>query len=127
MSWHLFLDDERSPARDGLTIARSFSEAVTLVKEKGLPEFMTLDHDLGDSSPTGYDFVLWLTNYVIDQNLQFPPYFTFYVHSQNPVGAENMRCLLDNFILFRNGELYGEQSVENIDPTADPAHHRDGE
>lgn len=101
MSWQLFLDDERAPARDGLIVAHSVGEAIQLIKEHGMPDFMTLDHDLGENQPTGQDFLLWLINYMMDNSLYFPPYFTYYIHSQNPPGAENMTALLDNFIEFR--------------------------
>lgn len=94
--WNLFLDDERWPPKDGRVwvIRRDFESAKEAIIERGLPAFISFDHDLGDG-PTGYDFSHWLVEYMLDNNLKFN--FDFYVHSQNPIGAENIRNLLTNF------------------------------
>ena len=55
-----------------------------------------LDHDLGGMSdvesggkePTGYDVALWLS-----QNIDHCP-DQIYIHSMNPVGAQNIKKLL---------------------------------
>jgi hypothetical protein len=100
MSYWLFLDDERFPpgkASDWV-IARTFDEACGLIVVLGLPAIMSLDHDLGDC-PSGYDFAHWLTEHVIDHDLEWN--VEWRVHSMNPVGAANITGLLANFDAFR--------------------------
>jgi hypothetical protein len=95
VGWKLYLDDIRTPKSEGFTIARSVKEAQDLIRKKGFPSFMSLDHDLGEDVPTGYDFVKWIVSEYMNKEL---PEFDFNIHSANPVGAENMKGLLNNFI-----------------------------
>jgi hypothetical protein len=99
--WNLFLDDERNPKEDKkFVIARTSQEAISLIKKKGFPKYMSLDHDLGGDD-TGQKFVKWITKEYIDKNL---PDFSFNIHSANPVGKENMESLLNNFIKYKREE-----------------------
>lgn len=116
MTWALFLDDYRWPedtkagVRNDWMIARNYQDAVNLVTEYGPPIFISFDHDLADehygmsakeletAEKTGYSFAKWFCDHVIDNNLELSPEFTYYVHSMNPVGAENIRKYMDNFI-----------------------------
>lgn len=93
--WSLFLDDERYPSdkdpiQDWL-IARTVEQAQVLIQDLGMPYRMSLDHDLGDGIPTGYDFIKWLVEQDLDGKVDVDKVTYFYVHSQNPVGAENIR------------------------------------
>ena len=99
----LFLDDEREPPRDGYewVIVRSFDQAKRYVLSNGMPRHASFDHDLGDG-PTGYDFIKWLVEYDMDNNV-IPEDFTFYVHSQNPIGVANIRGFLTQYLEMRNG------------------------
>jgi hypothetical protein len=102
----LYLDDIRTPADDSFLIVRSFDEAVRFVIENGVPEFISFDHDLGIDDngnllPSGYDFAKWLVESGINGTIQIPDDFSFNVHSQNPVGASNIRGLLENYLKFR--------------------------
>jgi len=94
--WRLFMDDERFPADNDpdWKIARSVGQAKALVEENGLPYYMSLDHDMGEEL-TGYDFVKWLCEWIIQNDAKWT--HKFYVHSQNPIGAKNMRMYLDSF------------------------------
>jgi hypothetical protein len=105
MSYRLFLDDIRTPSeRDSdMVIVRSYEEAVTYVETHGCPSFISFDHDLSfnhysglpTEEKTGYDFAKWLVKKDLDLSGKFiPEDFKFYVHSQNPVGAENIRSYL---------------------------------
>lgn len=100
-NWKLFLDDVRDPKLDGFTVARSVKEAKDLIKRKGFPSYMSLDHDLGDGVPTGHDFVKWIVSEYMNKDL---PEFDFTVHSANPVGKKNMETLLNNFIRHKKNE-----------------------
>jgi len=64
------------------------------------PSFISFDHDLGDGL-TGYDCAKWLVEYDLETGLM-PADFSFYVHSQNPVGASNIKNLLNSYM--RNKE-----------------------
>jgi len=97
MRWKLFIDDERYPVTHGWIIARSQAEAIKAVYVRGIPCEISFDHDLGDG-PSGYDFAKWLTEYMMDNRLTFPEGFSYHVHSQNPVGAGNIRGLMDNAV-----------------------------
>ena len=46
---------------------------------------------------TGFTAAKWLVDYCIDNNKEVPK---FNVHSANPVGANNIRSFLNNFILY---------------------------
>jgi len=120
----LFLDDIRIPKdcanglvpthmnkrywEGGWDIVRSHNEFVDFVTNNGLPDFISFDHDLADihysmdfskslenqgTEKTGYDCAKWLANYCMDNNLMIPQ---FVVHSQNPVGKQNIQSYLDN-------------------------------
>lgn len=102
--WKLFLDDERYPGDvydnvHGWTIARNYHDAVWYVKTYGLPRYISFDHDLGSHTWSGMDFTKWFCNHVMDNKLSLDKIgFSFYVHSQNPVGAENIRSYMNQFI-----------------------------
>lgn len=112
-AWTLFLDDIRFPEDvrydlgpyKNLIICRSMDDAVWAVQQHGLPTKISFDHDLadthyaiGDGEKTGYTFVKWFCDYVMDNALDLPEGFSYHVHSQNPVGAENIRCYMENFL-----------------------------
>lgn len=88
----LYLDDIR-PIPFGFVGVRSYSEFVTFIEQNGLPDFISFDHDLGEEK-TGYDCAKMLVEYCLDRQITLP-YFA--VHSQNPVGKQNIESLLGNF------------------------------
>lgn len=99
MCWKLFLDDEREPVGTGWTVCRNVSEVESVVKVFGLPKFISFDHDLGyGPSPVGYyNDGMGCAKYIIHKaldGLPLPADFDYYVHSQNPVGAENIRSYM---------------------------------
>lgn len=93
--FNLYLDDERFPRTDKTwTIARSFDHARDLVLERGIPDYISFDHDLGKGK-SGYDFAKWLMDYMSEQNLKLPARFKYNVHSANPVGVRNIVAIMD--------------------------------
>ena len=98
--YKLFLDDIREPYSPDFIIARSTDQAIQIIQEKGFPYFFSLDHDLGDNTLTGLDFVKWVIEYDLDNNV-IPDDFTFNIHSANPPGAENMKSLLESYLSFK--------------------------
>lgn len=117
-TYYLFLDDERFPKdviswmkNDNLylknywIIIRDFDEFtisvdMNYVAFNDFPKVISFDHDLGDGK-TGFDCAKWLIEYCMDKNLELP---TFYVHSMNPVGKENIEKLLMNFRKFQEDD-----------------------
>jgi hypothetical protein len=122
MSYNLFLDDVRVPQQVTWAaiplveweIVRSYDEFVKKVEEKGLPNFVTFDHDLAQEhypffnaekgnmpeidyasykERTGYDCARFLVAYCLERGLRLPP---FTCHSLNPVGRENIIAYLNN-------------------------------
>lgn len=86
MTYKLFIDDERFPLKDDWVIARTSKEAIDIVCERGMPVEIAFDHDLGGKD-TSLVFLNWLQEMLLDKVLEFPPGFSYSVHSQNPVGA----------------------------------------
>lgn len=104
-SYRLFIDDERFPAaKDGdMIIVRDYYEAISIMKRKGCPAFISFDHDLGDLSPNGFQIAKWMVEKDMDAHRNWIPLtFDFYVHSQNPAGAIDILSYLDNYLNFRN-------------------------
>ena len=88
----LYLDDLR-PTPEGFDRVYSYEEFVDYLERKGLPDFISFDHDLGEGL-SGYDCAKYLVEYCLAHQFPLPNY---QVHSQNPVGKENIEQLLENF------------------------------
>lgn len=91
----LYLDDLR-PTPEGFDRVYSYEEFVDYLEREGLPDFISFDHDLGEDL-SGYDCAKYLVEYCLTHKLPLPNY---QVHSQNPVGKENIERLLENFRSF---------------------------
>ena len=99
--WKLFIDDLREPQNNSYLIARSSKEAIQIISATKCPNFISFDHDLG-----GEDTAMAVVHFLIEKDLDslgafIPENFSFYVHSANPVGKENI-VLLSNYLSFRN-------------------------
>ncbi len=99
----------------------NYEQFVKWIELFGLPDAISFDHDLADEhytpkyfwdnyeeskkfqewrsqsyqEKTGMDCAKWLVDYCMDNEKKLPKIF---VHSANPVGADNIKGLLDNFI-----------------------------
>ena len=119
-NYNLFLDDERLPnhvtwvdlpPNQHYSVVRNYQEFVDLITLRGLPKFVTYDHDLasghyghglrGDEIPydkytekTGYDCAKWLVDYCMKKGIKHPPY---QVHSMNPVGKQNIISYIESY------------------------------
>ena len=108
MGYKLFLDDLRTVqmvypnlSTSEFIVVRSFSEFVRIIKQQGLPEFISFDNDLGVDEegqllPEGYDAAKWL---VYESGMDLSE-LRFKVHSANPVAKELIESLLNNYIRF---------------------------
>lgn len=121
--YYLYLDDYRNPEDTfaythnqiyllGWKVVRSYEEFVKYIKENGLPDVCSLDHDLAIGhysmqdhvdqdyydiieEKTGYHCAKWLIEYCIDNNKELPA--TILVHSMNPAGANNIISLFNSY------------------------------
>lgn len=122
--YKLFLDDIRDvsdifpqAARWEWVIARNYDEFVEIIQKKGLPFYVSFDHDLAlehypvapmdggiyvprpisydeFKEKTGYHAAVWLVEYCMDNKLPLPKWN---VHSYNPVGAANIESYLTSY------------------------------
>lgn len=118
--YNLFLDDVRLPnhvtwvdlpPNQHYSVVRNYQEFVDLITLRGIPKFLTYDHDLsdahyghglrGDNIPydqyaekTGYDCAKWLVDYCMKKGVKHPPY---QVHSMNPVGKSNIISYVESY------------------------------
>jgi hypothetical protein len=112
MIYRLFIDDERDPRDvtwgktwqenamyrdDDWIIARNWFDVIDIAVSLGFPETISFDHDLGKDELTGYDIAKRLCEMIMD-GVQIPDDFRYFVHSKNPVGAENIRAYMYNFL-----------------------------
>lgn len=88
----LFLDDIRNPTEPDFIVARSSDMAIKICKVEW-PDFMSLDHDLGEGDTTMV-FLYRLVNEVWDKKSNPPDYF---VHSANPVGKNNIISFIESW------------------------------
>lgn len=106
--WSMFIDDERVPGKDvseSVVIVRSSQEAIDFCTAvKSLPKNIMFDHDLGGDD-TSMRFIRWMIDelYRDEPKYKLRTDFKFSVHSQNPVGAKNIKSLMDQLILDQKG------------------------
>jgi len=121
MKYRLFLDDYRNPLevfdktknpiyKEEWVIVKTYVEYTNIIRSRGLPEYVSFDHDLEDEhyairtqeeweiyhnredhKPTGYDCALWLKKYCTFNNIDLPSYL---IHSFSEVGSKKIRLLL---------------------------------
>lgn len=106
----MFIDDERFPISgdSDMVIARTPSAALAFMNFFGCPAFISFDHDLGLCTKTNQEMsAMEVVHFMIDRDLDtnqgfIPKDFTFYVHSQNPIGRENITGLLNSYLSRRS-------------------------
>jgi len=98
--YKLYLDDERIPTYKGWIVVRSFTEFVETISKNGLPNEMSLDHDLGKNVdtgkllPTGMDCLKWL---IYDQQFDISG-VNINIHSSNYPAKLNMESFIKSYI-----------------------------
>ena len=104
----LYLDDIRVPSHtysnpEQWILYRSPEELISFFSQNySLITHISFDHDLNwyikDTSEeiTGYSCLKTLCSIMIDKGIN-PNQYTFYFHSANPVGKQNMVSYWDNF------------------------------
>lgn len=106
MTYRLFLDDIRtvkmvyeSMEESDFVIVRNYENFKLVIMQKGLPEFISFDNDLGlddngEIAPDGYAAAKWL---IYESALDLTE-LKFKVHSANPVASQQIQGLLNNYI-----------------------------
>lgn len=129
--YHLFLDDERKPGHvtwvnlpsASYEVVRNFYEFVNIIEQRGIPEFVSFDHDLGEEhykqmmydmqkNSSGqmlfeiadviedHDYGETPTGYdcakwLVQHCIAYDLRFPEYaVHSMNPIGAERIKTYI---------------------------------
>jgi hypothetical protein len=89
MGFKVYLDDVRSVPQPDWILIKTVPELIVLIQLIGDQiDVISLDHDLGLNTPSGYDFVKWLEKKVFDGKYKAIPELR--VHSKNPVGRKNL-------------------------------------
>jgi len=95
---NVFMDDLRD-CPDGFILVKTVSQLIYKLDElKELDQevnTLSLDHDLGENEPTGYDFV----KYLIELGNYDPSIYPkqIFLHTANGVGRDNMFKLLERY------------------------------
>lgn len=87
----IYLDDERF-APEGWTLIRDPVECIARINSFWeYVEELSLDHDLGEHSMTGYDVLCWIEEQiVVYKRTPFP----VSLHTANPIGRQRMNLVL---------------------------------
>lgn len=110
--YNLMLDDSRDLSYFGYDIefgsswvlAKTSEEAKAIIADRGIPEEVSLDHDLGPGE-SGMDFVKWLVEKDMEEDLIDPMHFSFIVHSSNVEASHNMKSYLSNYLRLKLNRL----------------------
>jgi len=110
MKKYLMIDDERNLEQHGKylrengvdtskpwSIVKSFNEMVEWVKENGVPDVVTFDHDLGDTSELemkGVQCARWMIEFCMKNLVPVPEYN---VHSSNGPGSKNIESIFETY------------------------------
>ncbi len=114
--YKIFFDDLRTidmvygPGRDSeFEVVRTVDDFKALIEKRGIPIFVSFDHDLGlgkDGIPEDvYEVVKWM---VFEKEFDLRN-MEFSIHSGNPVGADKIRSLIKNW----NKELIRRDEQKN--------------
>jgi len=95
---NVFMDDLRD-CPDGFILVKTVSQLIYKLDElKELDQevnTLSLDHDLGENEPTGYDFVKYLVELGNYDPSVYPK--QIFLHTANGVGRDNMFKLLERY------------------------------
>lgn len=88
----LWIDDVR-PAPKGYIWCKSVNEVKRKIRSVPLDniEVIDIDHDAGEFADDGGDYIR-LLDWLEEENLSYP----IRIHSQNPVGVQNMRAIIQH-------------------------------
>lgn len=101
------LNSYRDPAHSRLLstlpnewmVARTYAEALSIVKDMGFPDFVSFDNDLAEEKE-GRHFAQYLIDYDMDYG-GMPDHFEWEAHTANRVAREHINGLLNNYLEFK--------------------------
>lgn len=107
--WCLFIDDIRHPPdvrlgpewqslENDFLIARTCEDAIAMINGRGLPAYITFDHDLGEDQPAATTIMWHIINGHLDEKWDCSIIRDVQIHSANPVGAKNLFLLWEGFV-----------------------------
>jgi len=89
----LWLDDVRNAPDSTWVIIRTVENAWDIIRSCRVA-LISLDHDLGENQPTGYDLCNMIEEAVYKNELNYVPEMV--IHSANPVGRQNMQRAIES-------------------------------
>jgi hypothetical protein len=113
--WNWIIEAGLNPGDYNIVWVKSYAEFTKWISINGLPAVICFDHDLGEDvakgrvskgmskrqarilkreTLSGFDCAKWLIEFCLDNELNAPE---FKIQSANPVGAENIKGLIENF------------------------------
>lgn len=106
MSYNLFLDDWKSPKdcryftgdetiydTEEFIVVKNFDDFYKVIKDNGVPKFVSFDYDLGFNSKDGLECAKYLKFYCDELGIDFPEYN---VHSSWPGIKGEFLNIIDN-------------------------------
>lgn len=106
----IWLDDVRQPPDASWEWHQEIIYAWQVIRN-GLVSEVSLDHDLGDEQPTGYDLLKWIEESLMTDKIDKDCVPTMTIHSANPVGRKNMELAIENIkkLCIAKGKLHGPE------------------
>ncbi|MFD1561820.1 cyclic-phosphate processing receiver domain-containing protein [Paraburkholderia silviterrae] len=96
--YRLLIDDLHEAASSTWVVARTSSEAISLLELHGCPYEISFDHDLR-ADDTAMAVVKKLIETDLDSDGRFiPEDFKFFAHGANPAGKENIHLTLQSYL-----------------------------
>lgn len=119
VGYKIYLDDVRTPNPDcRWVVCRTVNEAIQTIELHGLPDQISFDHDLGEGQADGIELTKWLIEAHLDAKIDLSiDAFQYTVHSMNPVGRENIACLLSSFQRYLEETKQTQKGVQNASET----------
>jgi hypothetical protein len=104
----IFLDDERDPkdpviqnkfgATPTMLWVKTAQDAIKILSQ-GNVAFISMDHDLGENAGSGYEVAKYIEKSAFEGTL---PKLSWRIHSQNPVGARDIKFAMQSAERFWN-------------------------
>lgn len=107
---YIYLDDKRDPEMSypettrEWVVVRNMADFIQLwVDNRDSLKGISLDHDLDEGQPTGFDVAKWIVyEQCIEHGFDLSA-LEIRVHSANPVGAENIWGIFRSYLKFSQG------------------------
>jgi len=142
MKYNLYLDDLREPVQSfhitlhkaylslDWLVVRNYEEFQNAILTHGIPDVLSLDHDLADEHydpdlygsetynelydkfefKTGYDCAKWLIEHCIDTSQKLPR--SIMIHTQNCDGGANMKSLFETY--YKVNKITDREKINDV-------------